>query len=65
MSASAAEKILVTAFDRTMPMGEHYLPPAITRAAPGSPASTGESRLKNDPRLIWVFGPQTATKGSA
>ena len=34
MSGSAAEKILVTAFDRTMPMGERYLPPAIARAAP-------------------------------
>ena len=61
MSGSAAEKILVTAFDRTMPMGEHYLPPGIARAQPGLPASTGgEDRLKNDPRLIWVFGPQTA-----
>jgi predicted transcriptional regulator len=59
MSGSAAEKILVTAFDRTMPMGERYLPPAIARAAPRSAASTGESRLKNDPRLIWIFGPQT------
>jgi predicted transcriptional regulator len=59
MPGSAAEKILVTAFDRTMPMGERYLPPAIARAAPGFPASTGESRLKNDPRLIWIFGPQT------
>jgi predicted transcriptional regulator len=64
--ASAAEKILVTAFDRTMPMSEHYLPPAIARAETGQPASArGEERLKNDPRLLWVFGPQLAPAPAA
>ena len=46
MPSSAAEKILVTIFDRTLPMGEHFLPPGVPDA--------------NDPRLIWVFGPPAA-----
>lgn len=54
MPGSTAEKILVTAFDPTLPMGEYFLPAGV-------PAATnGEGRPRNDPRLIWVFGPPTS-----
>ena len=53
---SAAEKVLVTAFDPALPMGRHYLPPGVVPAA-----GNGEDASRADPRLIWVFGaPQEA-----
>ena len=48
---SAAEKVLVTAFDRTLPMDRHYLPPGV-----GPAAGNGEDHSHADPRLMWVFG---------
>jgi DNA-binding MarR family transcriptional regulator len=67
LPASQAEKILVTTFDRAMPMSENFLPPGVPVA------TNGEGRPADDPRLIWVFGPLAApvrpneptTKGSA
>jgi predicted transcriptional regulator len=54
---SAAEKVLVTAFDRTLPMDRHYLPPGVVPAS-----GNDEDRPHADPRLIWVFGaPQEAS----
>ncbi|MGD0999516.1 MAG: winged helix-turn-helix transcriptional regulator [Candidatus Brocadiia bacterium] len=62
---SAAEKVLVTAFDRTLPMDRHYLPPGVVPAA-----GNGEDLSHADPRLIWVFGapqetPDQATESSS
>ncbi len=58
---SAAEKVLVTAFDRTLPMDGHYLPPGVVPAA-----GKGEDRSHADPRLNWVFGaPQEAAAQAA
>ncbi|MGO8703703.1 MAG: winged helix-turn-helix transcriptional regulator [Candidatus Brocadiia bacterium] len=58
---SAAEKVLVTAFDRTLPMDRHYLPPGVVPAA-----GNGEDGSRADPRLMWVFGaPQEAPAQTA
>ena len=56
LALSAAEKVLVTAFNPTLPMDRHYLPPGVVPAS-----GNGEERSHADPRLIWVFGaPQEA-----
>ena len=53
---SASDKVLVTAFDPTLPMDHHYLPPGVVPAS-----GNGEELSHADPRLIWVFGaPQEA-----
>jgi len=58
MPGSTAEKILVTAFDPSLPMREYFLPAGV-------PAATnGEGRPRNDPRLLWVFG-SPLSQGSA
>ena len=46
LAASGAERILVTAFDPALPMGERFLPGAPEVAA--------------DARLVWIFGARGA-----
>lgn len=60
---SAAQRVLVTAFDRTLPMGRNYLPDGV----PSVPDAAGNPQP--DPRLFWVFSapppaPAPATGGA-
>jgi [acyl-carrier-protein] S-malonyltransferase len=54
LKSTAAERILVTAFDPALPMGERFLPAGIGEVVQAQ---------ASDPRLVWVFG--TARAGTA
>ena len=60
MPLSAAEKVLVTAFDPALPMGRNYLPPGLVSAA-----ENGEDTSHANPRLIWVFDAPQEAQGQA
>jgi len=50
LQTSQAERILVTAFDPALPMGERFLPQGVTipTASDGAPATINA-------RLVWIF----------
>ncbi len=50
LARTAAQRVLVTAFDRALPMGRNYLPEGL----PETPDAEGTGG--RDPRLIWIFG---------
>ena len=57
---SDIEKILVTAYDPALPMGERYLPPSVLSSGGGY-----LSDVAGDERLVWVFGEQLPTEAGA
>lgn len=46
---SAAQKVLVTAFDRSLPMSRNYLPEGVP------PVLDASGAPQPDPRLFWIF----------
>ncbi len=53
LSATRAERVLVTAYDPALPMGERYLPAGVAELAV-------KAGLDIDERFVWVFGGRVA-----
>lgn len=57
LAASKAERVLVTAYDPALPMGERYLPAEVAGAI-----ERNENGAAAGARLVWVFGGELASE---